>query len=84
MPFAVLHQRSENIDLFPGESFKDKVHDLFFGVLHHRFAREIAHGCGHVGIEQTQEVVDLGCGADGASRIAVNGLLLDGDHGRQS
>ena len=36
-------------------------------------------GRAHRGVEQAQVVVDLGDGADGGTRAAAGGLLLDGD-----
>ena len=35
---------------------------------------------GSAGVQQAQEIVDLGYGADGRTRVAAGGLLLDGDH----
>src|SRR5690606_18578893 len=36
------------------------------------------------GVQQAKVVVDLGDGADGRSRVAVGGLLVDGDRGREA
>ena len=36
------------------------------------------------GVQQAQVVVDLGDGADGRAGVAVRGLLVDGDRGRQA
>jgi hypothetical protein len=36
------------------------------------------------GVEEAQEVVDLGGGADGGARVATAGALLDGDRGGEA
>ena len=81
---AVFDDRSENIDLVPVVTLKNQVDDLLFRVFDHRLAGDIADSRPHSRIEKSQEVVYLRGGADGASRIAVDGLLLDSDHRAES
>ncbi len=61
-----------------GVFFEYQVDDSFIGVFHHQLAGQVAHGLSYSGEEQAQEVVHLGCGAYGASWIAVHRFLFDG------
>ena len=82
--FTVVDQRSEHVDFLPLVALEDERHDFLLGIFHHRLAGEIAAGLAPAGVEQAKEIIDLGGGADGASRIAVYGFLLDGDYGRKA
>ena len=84
MSLAVLDQRGEDVYLTAFVIADNEVDDLIAGILHHRFARDIAAGLPHSGEKQTEEVVNLGGGADGAPRILVDGLLLDAYHWAES
>ena len=41
-------------------------------------------GGAEAGKQQAQVIVDLGRGADGGAGVAVDGLLIDGERGRES
>lgn len=66
------------------ELFEDKVDNLFARIFDHRLSGDIADGCSGSRIEESEEVVDLGGGADGASGILVDGFLLDGYDGAET
>jgi hypothetical protein len=61
-----------------GVALRYEAYDLLVGVFDHRLARNVAARLSGACVEQSEEVVDLGGGAYGASRIAVDGLLFDG------
>ena len=84
MTFAVLDKRREYIDLVTAEFIEDERNDFLFGIFYHLLTADIASRTSDTGEEQSQEVVDFCCRADGASRIAVDGLLLDGNDGAES
>ena len=84
MALSVFDDRSEEVDFLAAEPLEYQLNDLFLGIFHHRLARQIADSLTDTGVEQAEEVVDFGCGADSASRIAVDGLLLDRDNRAQA
>ncbi len=75
---AVFDKRGEYVDPAVGVVLRYEAYDLLVGVFDHRLARNVAARLSGACVEQSEEVVDLGGGAYGASRIAVDGLLLDG------
>ena len=79
---AVTNHGSEDIYLVPLETLDDQRHNLVAGVLDHRLAGDIAYRRPGTGVEQAQEIVDLGGGAYGGARIAVDRLLFYGYDGR--
>ena len=81
---AVAHHRRQDVNPTAGVLIEYQSHDALAGVAHHLLAAQIAARMACAGVEQAQEVVYLGGGADGASRVAVNGLLLDGYHGAEA
>ncbi len=84
VPLAVMHKRGEEIHFPAGILLLYQVDDAGGGVFHHRLARDVAACLAYAREEQAQEVVDLRCGAYGASWVTVDGFLLDGDYRRQS
>ena len=66
-----------------GES-EHRVHDLLRRLRPHLFATHRAVLDADARAEQAQVVVDLGDGADGRARVAVGGLLVDRNRGRQA
>ena len=83
MPLPSTHQRCQDINPFSFIVAPDKVENLFFGILHHLFARQIRIGYSGTRKEQTQVVVNLGSGTYGRTRILIRGFLLNGDHRTQ-
>ena len=81
---AALHHGGHQGDLAPGETREDQIGDLVVGIVDHLLARDGRIGPRRPRIEEAQEVVDLGDGADRRTGILVGGLLLDGHHGAQS
>ena len=61
---AVAHQGGEDADLAVGIALRHELHDFLTRVFDHGLAREIGRGAADAGIEQAQEVVDFGYGAD--------------------
>ncbi len=81
---AALDDGREQGDLAAGEPLADQLGDALVGVMHHLLAGDGRIGPRSAGEKQTQEVVDLGDGADRRTGILVGGLLLDGHHGAES
>ena len=81
---AVAHQRGKDVDALAHIVGMDHFEDLLLGVFHHLLARHVAVGRPGTGIEQTEEVVDLGGCPHGGAGILVGGLLLDADDGAQT
>ena len=79
-----LHRRCKDGDVFVSVKIQQLVNQFRFGVSDHLFAGNVGIGIGDAGEKEAQEVVNLGDGADGGSRVLVGGLLLDGDDGVQS
>ena len=50
--------------------------DLFFGVFLHALAADLGEGDGGACVEEAEEVVDFGDGADGRARVLEIHLLL--------
>ncbi len=81
---AVLHQRRKNVDFAAVVAVENEVENLVDRILHHLLARQVGVGVTHARKQQAQVVVDLGGGANGASRIFVDGLLPYRNHGVQT
>ena len=81
---AVLHHGGKDVDTPSLVPLQQKGHNLFLGVADHLLSAHIGVGLAHTGIEQAEEVVNLGGGAHGGARIAVGGLLLYTDDGRET
>ncbi len=62
---------------FSIEVFKDMIQDLHFTVLHHFFSGVIAVGFTDPGIEQSQKIIHLCCGAHGTPRVPGSRLLFN-------
>ena len=62
---------------------ENHLDDALLGIFDHGLAGHVAVGTAGAGVEQAQEVVDLGGGAYGGAGVAVGRLLLDGDDGRE-
>lgn len=57
---------------------------MLFGVAYHLFARVVGIGFADACIKQTKEVVNLGDGANGGTRVLVHRFLFDGDDRTQT
>jgi hypothetical protein len=79
LALLLLHDRREDDErLVLGEAV-DAVDDLARRLLGHRLAAVRAVRLADAREQQAEEVVDLGDGPDGRSRIRRHGLLVDGD-----
>ena len=81
---ASLDDRGHERDAPSGEPLEDQLRDPLVGVVHHLLARHGRIGPRRPGVEQAQEVVDLGHGAHRRTGVLVGGFLLDGHHGAQA
>ena len=81
---SAAYQRSQDENLVPIVVVQDHVEHLFLSIFHHLLARHVAICLSGSGKEQTHVVVYFGSGADGGARIAVGGLLVYADDGRES
>ena len=79
MSLAITHQGSQDINALALVVAQDKLDNLLLGVLHHLLAGQVGIGVSRPGIEQAEEVINLGRGAHGGARVLVRGLLFDGD-----
>ncbi len=84
LAFARAHDRREHLESQPLVHRQHLVDDLLRRLAGDPVAADrTVRGAG-AGIQQAQVVVDLGDRADGRPRVAVGGLLVDGDRGRQA
>ena len=81
---AGLDERSQDEDGTALIVFQYEVDNLLLGILDHLLARSVGVGLTGTGKEQAQVVVHLGDGAHSGAGILIGGLLLYGDHGRES
>ena len=81
---AVLHHGGKDVDTPSLVPLQQEGNNLFLGVADHLLSAHIGIGLAHTGIEQAEEVVNLGGGAHGGAWIAVGGLLLYADNGRET
>ena len=63
---------------------EDVVHHVHHLVLFDQLARGGGVGLADAGVEEFQELVDLGAGAHGGARVVRIHLLFDGDGGREA
>ena len=84
MSLAIIDQGSHHQDLMPGILTIDKFYYLIVGISDHLLARVIREGVSRTREQQPQVVVHLGDRADSGARVAVGGLLVDRDDGRQT
>ena len=63
---------------------KDMVHHIHHLVLLDQLARGGGVGLADAGVEEFQELVDLGAGAHGGARVMRVHLLFDGDGGGEA
>ena len=77
MTLAAADCGCQDVDALAVKFFKYQVGDLLFCVSHHFLARIVGIGFADAGIEQAQEIVNLGDGAHGGTRVLVHTLLLD-------
>ena len=82
--FAATDGGGQDVDTLAIKLLEDEVGDLLFGVAHHALAGVVGIGLADAGVEQAQEVVDLGDGAHGGTRVLVHALLLDADDGAEA
>ena len=79
-----LDEWSENKDGTALIIIQYEINYLLLGILDHLLARSVGVGLTGTGKEQAQVVVHLGDGAHGGAGILIGGLLLYGNHGRES
>ena len=84
MALAAFDQGGEDDTLAAGVLLHDQVHDAGVGVFDHRLAGYGRIGRGGPGVEQSEEIRNLGYGAHGGAGIAVGALLLYGDGGAEA
>ena len=84
MALASLHDGSHERHAAAREAREDQIADLLVGIMHHLLVRDGRIGARGAGIEQAEEIVDLGDGAYRRTGILVGGLLLDSHHGAES
>ena len=80
MTFTPSHQGSHHQGASPGKTFADELQDLVVGIFHHFLACFVRKCFGGTGIQQAQEVVNLGHRPDCRARVAVGGFLFDRNH----
>ena len=73
-------EHGEYVNALAGVVGVDHVDDALLRVLHHLLARDVAVSRSGAGVEQTQIVVYLGCGAHRRAWVLVGCLLFDGDN----
>ena len=83
MPLASAHQRREQQALAVAVAAHYQVDYLRVGVADQLPAGHRRIRGRRLGVEQAQEVVDLGDGADRGAGVGAGGLLLDGDYRAQ-
>ena len=81
---AAAHQRAEQQALAPLEAGLYQGDDLLIGVADHLSAADGRISARGPGVQQAQEIVDLGDGPHGRARVRPGGLLLDRDNGTQA
>ena len=81
---AVLDKRGHDVDAVSLVTLHNQRQYLVDGVFHHALSRQVGIGVGSAGIQESQVVIDLGCGAHGAARVAVDRLLPYRDDGTQA
>ena len=81
---AAPHQGSEEDAFDPVVFLEDQVHYLVVGIAYHLPAGNRRKCAGRLGIEQAEEIVDLGDGADRGPGVLSGGLLFYGDDGRKT
>ena len=78
------HHRSQNVDGLAVVVVENQFENLVLGIFHHLLSRHIAVCRTGTGKEKSHEIIDLGDGAHGRTRILVGGLLLDADDRTQA
>ena len=84
MSLAATDDRCQNQDFMTGIVVLNHLEQPLLGVFHHRLACVVAVGLSCTGKEQAQEIVYLGGGTNGGTRVLVGGLLLNADDGAES
>ena len=84
MTFTCTHQRSQHKNLFALIIFMNQFKNLFFGVFHHFFSREIRICNTCTGKQQAKIVIHFGCCTYGRTRILIRCFLLYRNHRTQS
>ena len=79
MAFPTFDERCEQQDALAVVILKYPVQDFLICEADHRFSGLQAEGICGSGVNQPQEVMHFGNGADGGTRVFGNGLLLDAD-----
>ena len=82
--FATADDGGHDGDAFAFAEFKDSLNDLVGGLTGDGATAVGAMGRADGGVEEAEVIVDLGDGADGGTRAAAGGFLLDGDGGREA
>ncbi len=83
VPLPAAHQRCQEHDLPIAEFLPDIFQDLLLTEFLHPLARLVGISLSGPGEEQAQEIIYFRDGTDRGSRVAVGGLLFDGDHRRE-
>ncbi len=84
LPLATADQGREDLGLRPLLELEDAVHDLRGRLPHHGPAAVGAVGHPGPGPEETEVVVDLGDRPHRGAGVVGDGVLLDGDRGREA
>ena len=82
--FPTFDERGEQEDALAVVILKHPVQDFLIREADHRLSSLQAEGICGSGINQPQEVMHFGDGADSGTRVFGNGLLLDADDRAQS
>ena len=83
LTLAILHDWRENVQARARLQRHDLVHHLVDRLLMDLFAAFWAVRHADARVKQTQIIVDLGDSADGGTRIAAGGFLIDRDRRRK-
>ena len=82
--FPTFNERSEQQDALAVVILKHPVQDFLIREANHRLSGLQAEGICGSGVNQPQEVMHFGDGADSGTRVFGNSLLLDADDRTQS
>ena len=77
-------KRRDDVGRTARRQAEDMVHHIHHLVLLDQLARGGGVGLADAGVEEFQELVDLGAGAHGGARVVRVHLLFDGDGGREA
>ena len=81
MAFSSADHGGQQGDFFSLVFLKNIGNNFFLTPFHHFLPGIIGVGFSDPGIEQADEIIDLGHGTHGGAGIFIGGLLFNGDHG---